>query len=49
MNVLRRERATIAERSLPDTKLAKYPGKLFLIGDFTGDLAEKMQGATNIQ
>ena len=49
MNVVRRKRATIVERSLPNTKLPKNPGELFFGSHFAGDLAEEMQGAADIE
>lgn len=49
MKVLRRERASIVKRSLPDTKLPEDPTQLFLVSYFSGDLAEVVQSTSNIQ
>ncbi len=49
MNVLRRERASIVERSLPDTKLPENPGELFFAGDFAGDFSEIVERAADIE
>ena len=43
-----RKRASIAEWSLPDTKLPEDPGELFFVGDFAGDLAEIVETAADI-